>query len=396
MADNDVYVVSALRTPIGSFNGSLSTLKADELGAIVIIQSLNQTKIDPTEISEVILGQVLPAGQGQNPARQASINAGIPKEVPACGVNIICGSGLKAIIHGYQSIKLGDSKIVVAGGQESMSLSPHVMHLRNGTRLGDGSLKDTILSDALVDAFHGIHMGITAENVAKQYGVSRREQDELAAESQRRATNAQINGYFEEEIVPIKVQVRRETVTVSKDEYVKPGTTLDSLSKLKPCFLTDGTGTVTAGNASGINDGAAVVILVSGAELQKKGLKPLAKVVSWAHAGCDPSIMGMGPVEAVREAVRKAGWTLDQVDLFELNEAFASVSVALSKELGLNPNKVNVNGGAIALGHPVGCSGARVAVTLIHELRRSGKSKGLAALCVGGGQGVAMCVEIPK
>ncbi|XP_066467437.1 acetyl-CoA acetyltransferase, cytosolic [Tiliqua scincoides] len=388
-----VVFVAAARTPVGSFNGALSALHAHELASVAIKEVLKRTKISPEEVSEVIFGQVLTAGTGQNPARQASVAAGIPYEVPAWSCQMICGSGLKAVCLGAQSILTGDANIVVAGGMESMSKVPHIIHMRNGVRLGETSLQDSILVDGLTDAFYHYHMGITAENVAKQWKVSREEQDQLAVKSQHKAENAQNAGYFAKEIVPVVVPSRKGPIEVIADEHPRPGSNLETMAKLKPFFVTDGTGTVTAGNASGINDGAAAVVLMTKAEAVKRGLTPLAQIVSWAQAGVDPSVMGIAPVPAIKKAIEKAGWTVDQVDLYEINEAFASLSVAITKELKLNPDKINVEGGAVALGHPLGASGCRILVTLLYALERTGGKRGVAALCIGGGMGIAMCIE---
>ncbi|XP_053150503.1 acetyl-CoA acetyltransferase, cytosolic [Hemicordylus capensis] len=388
-----VVLVAAARTPIGSFNGALSTLHAHELGSIVIKEVLERAKISPDEVSEVIFGQVLTAGAGQNPARQASVGAGIPYQVPAWSCQMICGSGLKAVCLGAQSIMAGDSSLVVAGGMESMSKAPHLIHMRSGVRMGETSLQDSIILDGLTDAFYHYHMGITAENVAKQWQVSREEQDQLAVKSQNKAEKAQKAGYFEKEIVPVLVPSRKGPVEVKADEHPRHGSNLETMAKLKPFFVTDGTGTVTAANASGVNDGAAAVILMTKTEAARRGLTPLAQIVSWAQAGVDPSVMGTGPIPAIKKAVEKAGWTVDQVDLYEINEAFASLGVAITKELKLNPEKVNVEGGAVALGHPLGASGCRILVTLVHALERMGGKRGVAALCIGGGMGIAMCVE---
>uniref|UniRef100_A0A6J0UYI5 Acetyl-CoA acetyltransferase, cytosolic n=1 Tax=Pogona vitticeps TaxID=103695 RepID=A0A6J0UYI5_9SAUR len=388
-----VVLVAAARTPIGSFNGALSGLHAHELASIAIKETLQRTKIDPKDVSEVILGQVLAAGAGQNPARQASVGAGIPYDVPAWSCQMICGSGLKAVCLGAQSILIGDSSIVVAGGMESMSKAPHVIHMRNGVKMGETTLADSIILDGLTDAFYHYHMGITAENVAKQWHVKREEQDQLAVKSQNRAENAQKAGYFDKEIVPVLVPSRKGSVEVKTDEFPRHGCNLEAVGKLRPHFVTDGTGTVTAGNASGVNDGAAVVILMKKAEAVKRGLPSLARIVSWAQAGVDPSVMGIAPVPAIKKALEKAGWTKDDVDLYEINEAFASLSVAIIKELKLNPEKVNSVGGAVALGHPLGASGCRILVTLVHALERTGGRRGVAALCIGGGMGIAMCVE---
>ncbi|XP_063163969.1 acetyl-CoA acetyltransferase, cytosolic [Candoia aspera] len=391
--DEVVVLVAAARTPVGSFNGALSTMHAHELASVVIKELLERTKIDPKEVSEVILGQVLTAGAGQNPARQASVGAGIPYEIPSWSCQMICGSGLKAVCLGAQSIKTGDSSIVVAGGMENMSKAPHIIHLRSGVKMGETSLQDSIIVDGLTDAFHCYHMGITAENVAKQWKVSREEQDQLAVNSQNKAENAQKGGYFDKEIVPVVVPSRRGPTEVKADEHPRHGCNIQTVAKLKPCFITSGTGTVTAANASGINDGAAAVILMKKSEAVKRNLTPLAQIVSSAQVGVDPSVMGIAPIMAIRKAVEKADWTLDQVDLYEINEAFAAVGVAIIKELKLKPEKVNIEGGAVALGHPLGASGCRILVTLLHSLERTGGKRGVAALCIGGGMGIAVCVE---
>ncbi|XP_066563386.1 acetyl-CoA acetyltransferase, cytosolic isoform X2 [Amia ocellicauda] len=385
-----VVIVSAARSPIGSFNGALSSMPLPELGSTVIKEVLRRAGVKPEEVSEVILGHVLTAGHGQNPARQASVGAGIPYPVPAWSCQMVCGSGLKAVCLGAQSIQTGESTIVVAGGMESMSRTPHSVHLRVGTKMGDATLQDCILSDGLTDAFHNYHMGITAENVAKQWSVSREAQDQFAVSSQNRTEAAQKAGFFEKEIVPVSVPSRKE---VKVDEFPRHGSNLEAMSKLKPCFLKDGSGTVTAANASGINDGAAATVLMTKSEADRRCLTPLAHIVSWAQAGLDPSVMGTGPIPAIRRAVEKAGWQLDQVDLFEINEAFAAQSIAVMKELGLNQEKVNIHGGAISLGHPLGMSGCRVLVTLLYALERTGGRRGVAALCIGGGMGIAMCVQ---
>jgi acetyl-CoA C-acetyltransferase len=387
----EVVIVGAVRTPVGSFNGSLSALPAHELGAIAIGEALNRAKVDPKEVSEVILGQILSAGAGQNPARQAAISAGIPVESTAYGVNQLCGSGLRTVALGSQAIKTGDSDIVVAGGQESMSQSPHVMHLRNGTKMGNAELIDTMIKDGLWDAFNGYHMGTTAENVAEQFQLTRDDQDAFAAASQNKAEAAMNAGRFKDEIVPVTIKTRKGETVVDTDEYPKAGVTAEGLGGLRPAFSKDGT--VTAGNASGINDGAAVVVLMSAEEAEKRGVEPLARIVSWATAGVDPSIMGTGPIPASRQALDKAGWSVDDLDLIEANEAFAAQACAVNKDLGWDTDKVNVNGGAIALGHPIGASGARVLVTLLHEMQKRDAKKGLATLCIGGGMGIAMCVE---
>ena len=389
----EVVIVAAKRTPIGSFNGSLASLQAHDLATTVIKDILAVTGVAPGDVSEVILGQVLGGGQGQNPARQAAIAAGLPNETPAMGINMVCGSGLRAVALGAQAIAAGDSMIVLAGGMESMSQSKHCVHMRPGVKFGDVGLEDTMLKDGLTDAFHKYHMGITAENVAKKYSLSREEQDEFAALSQQKAGVAISSGVFKEEIVPVTVPGRKADTIVSEDEYPRPETTKESLAKLRPAFVKDGTGTVTAGNASGINDGAAVVMLMSAEEAMKRNLTPLAKISSHATAGVEPALMGTGPVPAVMKALSKASWTIADVDLFELNEAFASQSLAVVKDLGASPEKVNVNGGSIALGHPIGASGCRVLTTLLHAMKNRGARKGCVALCIGGGMGIAMCVE---
>jgi acetyl-CoA C-acetyltransferase len=387
----DVVIVSATRTPVGSFNGSLSSVPAHYLGQIVIKSALERAKVDPADVSEVILGQILTANQGQNPARQASIHAGVPKEVPAYGVNILCGSGLKSVALGYQAILNGDSRVVVAGGQESMSQAPHVAHLRNGTKMGPVEFLDTMLKDGLMDAFNGYHMGNTAENVAQKWQLTREEQDKFAVGSQNKAEAAVKGGRFKDEITPVTIQTRKGDVVVDTDEYPRFGATFDGMAKLRPAFSKDGT--VTAGNASGINDGAAAVVLTTADEAKSRGLTPLARIVSWAQAGVDPAIMGTGPIPASRKALEKAGWKVDDLDLVEANEAFAAQAISVNRELGWDTDKVNVNGGAIALGHPIGASGGRVLVTLLHEMQKRDAKKGLVTLCIGGGMGIAMCVE---
>jgi acetyl-CoA C-acetyltransferase len=387
----DIVVVSAARTAVGSFNGGLSSLPAHELGAIAVKAAVERAKISPEDVDEVILGQILAAGQGQNPARQAAIKAGIPQEKTAWGLNQLCGSGLRAVAIGMQQIANGDAKVIVAGGQESMSMSQHVAHLRNGTKMGDMKFVDSMLSDGLLDAFHGYHMGNTAENVATRWQITRDEQDQFAVASQNKAEAAQKAGRFAGEIVPVTVPGRKGDTIVDQDEYIRPGTTIDSVAKLRPAFSKDGT--VTAGNASGINDGAAAVVLMTAAEAARRGLEPLARIASWATAGVDPAVMGTGPIPASRMALQKAGWTIDDLDLIEANEAFAAQAIAVNKDLGWDTSKVNVNGGAIAIGHPIGASGARVFVTLLHEMQRRGARKGLATLCIGGGMGIAMCLE---
>ena len=385
-----VVIASAARTPVGSFNGSLASVPAHDLGKIAIMAALERAKVAAADVSEVIMGQVLAAGAGQNPARQASINAGISVEAPAWGMNQLCGSGLRAVALGAQQV-LDGAKVVVAGGQESMSQAQHCAHLRDGTKMGDLKFIDTMLKDGLMDAFHGYHMGTTAENVAKQFQITREDQDKLAVGSQNKAEAARKAGKFKDEIVPVTVKTRKGDVIVSDDEYIKDGVTLEGISKLKPAF--DKAGTVTAANASGINDGAAALVLMTLAEAKKRGIKPLAKIVSWASTGVDPAIMGTGPIPASKMALEKAGWTVKDLDLIEANEAFAAQACAVNKGLGLDANKVNVNGGAIAIGHPIGASGARVLTTLLYEMQRRDAKKGLATLCIGGGMGIAMCVE---
>ena len=388
---DDIVIVSAARTPVGAFNGALSSLPAHELGKLAIKAALERAGVAGEQVSEVIMGQILTAGQGQNPARQASVAAGVPVQTPAWGVNQLCGSGLRAVALGYQAILNGDSDIVVAGGQESMSQAPHCQHLRNGMKMGNFEMIDTMIKDGLWDAFNGYHMGNTAENVAKQWQITRQQQDEFAVKSQNKAEAAQKAGRFKDEIVPVTVKSRKGDVVVDTDEYPKHGTTMDSVAKLRPAF--DKEGSVTAANASGINDGAAVVVLMKASQAAKEGRKVLARIVSWAQAGVDPSIMGTGPIPASRAALKKAGWKVEDLDLIEANEAFAAQACAVNKELGWDTSKVNVNGGAIALGHPIGASGARVLVTLLHEMSKRNSKKGLATLCIGGGMGIAMCVE---
>ncbi|MDM7946961.1 MAG: acetyl-CoA C-acetyltransferase [Oceanibaculum nanhaiense] len=387
----DVVIVSAARTAIGAFNGALSSLPAHTLGEIAIREALSRGKVDAAEVSELIFGQVLTAGTGQNPARQAAIAAGIPKEATAYVINQVCGSGLRTVALGYQAIRNGDSAIVVAGGQESMSQSTHCAHLRNGTKMGDLKMVDTMIKDGLWDAFNGYHMGNTAENVAKQWQISREQQDEFAASSQQKAEAAQKSGRFKDEIVPVTISGRKGDTIVDADEYPRHGTTMDTLAKLKPAFEKEGS--VTAGNASGINDGAAALVLMSAEEAAKRGLTPLARIASWATRGVDPAIMGTGPIPASRAALEKAGWKAGDLDLIEANEAFAAQACAVNKDLGWDTDKVNVNGGAIALGHPIGASGARVLVTLLHEMQKRDAKKGLTTLCIGGGMGIAMCLE---
>ena len=388
---DDIVIVSAARTPVGAFNGALSGLPAHELGKVAIQEALKRAGVEGGRVSEVIMGQILTAGQGQNPARQASIAAGIPVESPAWGVNQLCGSGLRAVALGYQAILNGDSEIVVAGGQESMSQAPHCQHLRNGIKMGNFEMVDTMIKDGLWDAFNGYHMGTTAENVAKKWQITRAQQDEFAVKSQNKAEAAMKAGKFKDEIVAVTIKGRKGDVVVDTDEYPKAGVTLDSISKLRPAF--DKEGSVTAANASGINDGAAVVVLMKASEAAKLGKTPLARIVSWAHAGVDPAIMGTGPIPASRAALQKAGWKAADFDLIEANEAFAAQACAVNKELGWDTDKVNVNGGAIAIGHPIGASGARVLTTLLYEMGKRNSKKGLATLCIGGGMGIAMCVE---
>ena len=387
----DVVIVSAARTPIGAFNGALSSLSAHTLGEIAIREALGRAKVDAAEVSELIFGQVLTAGAGQNPARQAAIAAGIPKEATAYVVNQVCGSGLRTVALGYQAILAGDSSIVVAGGQESMSQSTHCAHLRNGTKMGDLKMVDTMIRDGLWDAFNGYHMGNTAENVARQWQISREQQDEFAAASQQKAEAAQKSGRFKDEIVPVTISGRKGDTIVDADEYPRHGTTMDTLAKLKPAFEKEGS--VTAGNASGINDGAAALVLMSAEEAAKRGLTPLARIAAWATRGVDPAVMGTGPIPASRAALEKAGWKAADLDLVEANEAVAAQAGAVHKDMGWDTAKVNVNGGAIALGHPIGASGARVLVTLLHEMVKRDAKKGLTTLCIGGGMGIAMCLE---
>ncbi|MHC1547601.1 acetyl-CoA C-acetyltransferase [Phyllobacterium sp. K27] len=386
-----IVIASAARTPVGSFNGAFANVPAHELGAAVIKEVLSRAGIEGADVDEVIMGQVLGAGEGQNPARQAAMEAGIPQEATAWGLNQLCGSGLRAVALGMQQIATGDANIIVAGGQESMSMAPHCAHLRGGVKMGDFKMIDTMIKDGLTDAFHGYHMGITAENIARKWQLTREEQDNFALASQNKAEAAQKAGRFKDEIVPFTIKTRKGDVVVADDEYIRHGATLDSLAKLRPAF--DKEGTVTAGNASGLNDGAAAVVLMSEEEAKRRGIKPLARIVSWATAGVDPAIMGTGPIPASRKALEKAGWKAEDLDLVEANEAFAAQACAVNKDLGFDPDIVNVNGGAIAIGHPIGASGARVLNTLLFELKRRNGTKGLATLCIGGGMGVALCVE---
>ncbi|XP_068755293.1 acetyl-CoA acetyltransferase, cytosolic-like isoform X1 [Montipora capricornis] len=408
--NSDVVIVAARRTPIGNLNGCLSTLKAHELGAIVIRDVLAQAKISPSDVSEVIMGQVFTAGQGQGPARQAAMHAGIPSTVPAYSVNMLCGSALKAVALGYQVVMSDETAVIVAGGQESMSQAPHCCHMRSPLKMGDMKLVDSMMVDGLIDAFHNYHMGITAENVAKQWKISRQDQDKFALLSQNRAEKAQKDGHYINEVISIPVKIRKVwfpnigapkplkrlvpgMIDVKEDEFPRHGTTLEGLARLKPCFLQDGTGTVTAGNASGVNDGSAAVVLMTYAEASRRGIAPLARIVAWGQAGVDPEVMGTGPIPATWKALQKANWHIRDVDLFEVNEAFAAQSCAVIRDLGLDTQKVNVSGGAIALGHPIGASGCRILVTLLHGLKRTEGRRGVAALCIGGGMGIAMCVE---
>lgn len=386
-----VVIIAAKRTALGAFNGSLSAISAVDLGAHVIKTALLESRVSPEEVDEVILGQVLTAGQGQNPARQTAMKSGIPAERTAMTINQVCGSGLRAVALGMQAILTGDADIAIAGGQENMSQSPHAMHLRNGVKMGNGEMVDTMIRDGLWDYFNNYHMGVTAENIAEKYEISRDQQDEFSALSQQKAEAAIGAGKFKDEIVPYTIKAKKQDIVFDTDEFPRAGTTVDTLKGLKPAFKIDGT--VTPGNASGINDGAAALVLMRASEAKKRGLLPFAKIKSWATAGVDPSIMGTGPVPASKKALQKAGWSVDDLDLIESNEAFAAQSCAVMKDMGFDPEKVNVNGGAIALGHPIGASGARILVTLLHEMARSDKKRGLATLCIGGGMGIAMCVE---
>jgi len=387
----DIVIVSAARTPVGTFNGALSSLAAHDLGTVAIKAAVERAGIAAAEVDEVILGQVLQAGQGQGPARQASVKAGVPVESPAWSLNQLCGSGLRAVALGAQQVAEGSARIVVAGGQESMSQSQHAAHLRNGIKMGELGLVDTMLKDGLWDAFHGYHMGQTAENIAARWQITREDQDSFAVLSQNRAEAAQKAGKFKDEIAPVTIKGRKGETVVDADEYIRHGVTLDSISGLRPAFTKEGS--VTAANASGINDGAAAVVLMAASEAEKRGLQPLARIASWAHAGVDPAIMGTGPIPATRKALEKAGWSVADLDIIESNEAFAAQALCVVRDLGLDPAKVNVNGGAIAIGHPIGASGARILTTLLHEMKRGGGTRGLATLCVGGGMGVAVCVE---
>ncbi len=390
-AKQDIVIAGGVRTPVGTFNGGLSGVPASYLGTVAIKEAMARAKVEPQEVDEVVLGQILTAAQGQNPARQAAIGAEIPVEKTAYGINQLCGSGLRSVALGFQAIALGDADIVVAGGQESMSQAPHAQYLRNGQKMGDLKLVDTMIKDGLWDAFNGYHMGNTAENVAKQWQITREQQDQFAARSQNRAEAAMKADRFQDEIVPVTIKTRKGEQVVKKDEHPREGVTAEGLAGLKPAF--DKEGSVTAGNASGINDGAAALVLMRGKEAERRGVTPLARIVSWATCGVDPSIMGVGPIPASRKALEKAGWKIDDIDLVEANEAFAAQALAVVKDLGLDPEKVNVNGGAIALGHPIGASGGRILVTLLYEMAKRDARKGLATLCIGGGMGIAMCVE---
>ncbi len=391
MPASDIVIVSAKRTAVGSFTGAFGSTPAHDLGAIAVKGALEAARVDPAEVDEVILGQVLSAGEGQNPAREAAMKAGVPQEKTAFGVNQLCGSGLRAVALGLQQISNGDAKVIIAGGQESMSLAPHAAYLRSGVKMGEMKFQDTMLRDGLLDAFHGYHMGNTAENIATKWQISREEQDRFAVGSQNKAEAAQKAGRFKDEIVPVTVSTRKGDIVVADDEYIRAGTTYEAMAKLKPAFSKDGT--VTAGNASGLNDGAAALVVMTAAEAQRRGLTPMARIVSWATAGVDPAIMGTGPIPATRKALEKAGWSIKDLELVEANEAFAAQALAVNKDLGWDPAIVNVNGGAIAIGHPIGASGARVLTTLLHEMMRRNAKKGLATLCIGGGMGIAMAVE---
>ena len=388
---SDVYITSAVRTAVGSLGKSLKNIKAEDLGSAVILESIKKSNIKPTDLDEIIFGQVLTGGSGQNPARQAAMGAGVPKEVPAYIVNQVCGSGVRSVVSGFQSIKARNSKILIAGGQENMSLAPHAIHLRDGKKLGDTQLIDTMIKDGLWDAFHGYHMGITAENVAEKFQVTREEQDKFSMKSQEKAIDAQKKNKFKDEIINLKIKSNKAEINFNKDEHPREGINLDALSRLKPVFKNDGT--VTAGNASGINDGAASVTLMSKEEADKRSVEKLVSIKSWASCGVDPALMGTGPIPSTKKALDLAGWNVKDVDLFEINEAFAAQSIAVVKTLSIPDEKINVNGGAIALGHPIGASGTRILVTLIHEMIKRDVKKGLATLCIGGGMGIAICVE---
>jgi len=391
MADSDIVIVGAARTAVGAFNGAFANTPAHDLAAVAIKEALKRAKVEAAEVDELVMGQVLAAGQGQNPARQAAMAAGIPQEKTAWGLNQLCGSGLRTVAIGLQQIANGDANVIVAGGMESMSLAPHASYMRAGTKMGDVKFVDTMIKDGLWDAFHGYHMGTTAENVATKYQISREEQDRFAVASQNKAEAAQKAGRFKDEIVPVTISSRKGDIVVDSDEYPRHGATIEAMAKLKPAFSKDGT--VTAGNASGLNDGAAALVIMTAKEAARRGLTPLARIASWATAGVDPQIMGTGPIPSTRKALEKAGWKVGDLDLVEANEAFAAQALAVNKDLGWNPDIVNVNGGAIAIGHPIGASGARVLVTLLHEMAKRDAKKGLATLCIGGGMGVAMAVE---
>lgn len=391
MAENDIVIVGAARTAVGAFNGAFANTPAHDLGSVVIKDALKRAKVEAAEVDEVILGQVLTAAQGQNPARKAAMDAGVPQEATAWGLNQVCGSGLRAVALGMQQIANGDARIIVAGGQESMSQSTHASHMRAGTKMGDVKFVDTMIKDGLWDIFHGYHMGTTAENVAARWQLTREEQDSFAVGSQNKAEAARKAGRFKDEIAPVTISTRKGDIVVDTDEYIRDGATQESMAKLRPAFAKDGT--VTAGNASGINDGAAALVLMTAQEASRRGLTPLARVASWATAGVDPAIMGTGPIPATRKALEKAGWKIGDLDLVEANEAFAAQALAVNKDLGWDPAIVNVNGGAIAIGHPIGASGARILVTLLHEMARRDAKKGLATLCIGGGMGIALAVE---
>ncbi|WP_293810386.1 acetyl-CoA C-acetyltransferase [uncultured Bosea sp.] len=391
MADSDIVIVGAARTAVGAFNGAFANTPAHDLAAVAIKEALRRAKVEAVEVDELVMGQVLAAGQGQNPARQAAMAAGIPQEKTAWGLNQLCGSGLRTVAIGLQQIAAGDANVIVAGGMESMSLAPHASYMRAGTKMGDVKFVDTMIKDGLWDAFHGYHMGTTAENVATKYQISREEQDRFAVGSQNKAEAAQKAGKFKDEIAPVTISTRKGDIVVDTDEYPRHGATIEAMAKLKPAFSKDGT--VTAGNASGLNDGAAALVIMTAKEAARRGLTPLARIASWATAGVDPAIMGTGPIPSTRKALEKAGWKVGDLDLVEANEAFAAQALAVNKDLGWNPDIVNVNGGAIAIGHPIGASGARVLVTLLHEMAKRDAKKGLATLCIGGGMGVAMAVE---
>ena len=391
MPAKDIVIAGAARTAVGAFNGAFAAVPAHVLGQTAIVAAVGRAGVQPEEVDEVILGQILTAGEGQNPARQAAIGAGLPKETTAWMVNQVCGSGLRSVALGMQQIATGDAAVIVAGGQESMSLAPHCAHLRGGVKMGDHQMVDSMIRDGLWDIFNGYHMGVTAENVARAFQITRDEQDAFAVASQNKAEAAQTSGRFNDEIVPVTLATRKGEVVVDRDEFIRHGATLDGVAKLRPAFQKDGT--VTAGNASGINDGAAAVVLMTAEDAARRGVAPLARIASWATAGVDPAVMGTGPIPASRKALEKAGWSIGDLDLIEANEAFAAQALAVNKEMGWDTGRVNVNGGAIAIGHPIGASGARILVTLLHEMQKRDAKKGLATLCIGGGMGIAMCVE---